>query len=329
MCFGFRQRKWSGQRWLLAFLALTLAPSAGWAQAVPNPAENIPHLVTFGAQGDAAWGDDDHCQTFFFLVPSGTKTPVYLRIYDADTGGQLDEKKGPWNTKIQYSIYGGAGAHSAADARAIDPKGNFRKGNLLASRTIGDDPALDGQWLTFGPFDPLTGELTPEFGGHVFKIIAQGLSGDDGNLYSYFLSTSATENKAVEGGNGFTYEYAFRLPAQPGARVDLYPFVGQNVVSIKQSNFDADADGQLKIFSVARNGQPATLSGDNTWTSSQHLIDPREKGLSLDLQYTKKGASPNDVVFYVTDQYDKALPFFAIPLGGKPRYKYTIDIRFH
>lgn len=298
------------------------------AQAVPNPEEGIPYLVTFGAAGDPAWGDDDHCQTFFFLVPKAATAPLYLRIFDPETGGKLDEKRGTWNTSTTFSVYGGSGAHSTPDAQATDPKGEFRAGNILEEKTFGQEAGTDGTWITLGPFDPHQGELVPEFGGYVFKVVAQGTAGDDGNLYAYFLSTSATENLAVEGGNGFTYEYSFRLPAEPGAQIHLYPFVARNVISIKQSNFDGDNDGELRLYSVARNGHPAALSGDNKWAASQHVVDKREKGLSMDIAYTKRGASPNDVVFFVTDQYDKALPFFAIPLGGKPRYKYSVDIRF-
>jgi hypothetical protein len=310
-----------------------LASGLAHAQAVPNPGENIPYLVTFGAKGDPGWGDDDHCQTQFFLIPKTTRGAIYIRVYDPGTGGALDERKGAWDTSTQFSVYGGPGAHSAADSRATNPQGDYRAGNLLAqeiydSPTKNEPEAHDKEWVTFGPFDPKQGEFISDFGGYVFKLLVEGKTGDDGNLYSFFLSTSPTDNIPVEGGNGFTYEYAFRLPSQPGAKVHLYPFIDKNVISIKQSNFDGDADGRLQLFSIARNGQPAQLSGDAQWASSQHIVDPREKGLSMDLAYTKKGASPNDVVFYVTDQYDKALPFFAIPLGGKPKYRYTVDIRF-
>ena len=56
-----------------------------------------------------------------------------------------------------------------------------------------------------------SGKYVEKLGGRVFKIIAQGISGDDGNLYRYFLSTSPLENIAIEGGNLFTYKYHFRL----------------------------------------------------------------------------------------------------------------------
>ena len=40
----------------------------------------------------------------------------------------------------------------------------------------------------------------------------------------------------------------------------------------------------------------------------------------------KKGDYKNDVVFYITNEYDMPVPFFAAPIGGVPRYKYKIKI---
>jgi len=60
-----------------AFSALYLfvASISAVAQAVPNPGENIASLVTFEAQADKSWGDDDFTQTFFFLVPKQNRAP--------------------------------------------------------------------------------------------------------------------------------------------------------------------------------------------------------------------------------------------------------------
>ncbi|RSK35385.1 hypothetical protein [Hymenobacter metallilatus] len=300
---------------------------AASGQAVPNPGENIAFLVTFGSQADKSWGDDDFTQTFFFLVPKENRQPVYIRVFDPDCGGQYDEAKFGWNTSTEFSLYGGAGAHSTPDARATEPKGQFRAGTLLKQAKFGADKAYDNKWFTFGPLNPLEGEFVKEFDGYVFKLVAQGKAGDDGNLYRYFMSTSPTQNVPVEGGNAFTYEYSFRLSPQKRAKTHLYPFVNDHVVSIKQSNFDIDGDVALKIFSVAKNGHPAKASGDNAWTSSTHLISDKEHGLSLDLQLTSLSKATNDLVFYVTDQYDVALPFFAVPLGGPPRYRYEVDVK--
>jgi hypothetical protein len=314
-------------RALACLLLLLLVSRSARAQAVPNPGENIAFLVTFGARADKSWGDDDFTQTFFFLIPKENRQPVYIRVFDPDCGGQHDEAKFGWDTTTEFSLYGGVGTHSAPDARATEPRGQFRAGTLLKQVRFGAEKTYDNKWYTLGPLNPLEGEFVKEFDGYVFKLIAQGRAGDDGNLYRYFLSSSPTQNVPVEGGNAFTYEYSFRLSPQKRARTHLYPFVNDRVVSIKQSNFDVDGDVSLKIFSVAKNGHPARTSGDNAWASSTHPITDQEHGLSLDMQLTSLSKATNDLVFFVTDQYDVALPFFAVPLGGPPRYRYEVDVK--
>ena len=300
------------------------------AQAVPNAGERVESLVTFGGQSDKMWGDDDFTQTFFFLIPEQQRTPVYIRVWDPDCGGKNDDLKGSANTTTSFSLYGGPGTFSGPQARDPRPTNPTPPGRLLKSITFGTDPKYDGKWYTFGPLNPLEGEMVDEFKGHVFKLVARGLTGNDGNLYRYFFSTSPTENVAVEGGNAFTYEYCFRLPATASkTTVHLYPFVNDKVVSIKQNNFDADNAATLNVFSIAKNGQPGTMSGDGEWTSSVFPVTPKEHGLSLDFRLTSTKPAPNDMVFYVTDQYDTAMPFFAIPLGGPPRYQYDINVKVH
>ncbi|GAA4042773.1 hypothetical protein GCM10022409_30890 [Hymenobacter glaciei] len=61
-----------------ALALLMTVPAHG--QAVPNPGERVESLVTFGAQSDKQWGDDDFTQTFFFLVPERQRSPVYIRV---------------------------------------------------------------------------------------------------------------------------------------------------------------------------------------------------------------------------------------------------------
>jgi hypothetical protein len=313
----------------LVALAFALTPQAQ-AQAVPNAGERVESLVTFGAQSDKMWGDDDFTQTFFFLVPSTQRAPVYIRVFDPDCGGKNDDLKGAANTTTSFSLYGGPGTFSGPQARDPRPTNPVPTGRLLKSQTFGNEPQYDGKWYTFGPLNPLEGEQVNEFKGRVFKLVARGLTGNDGNLYRYFFSTSPTANVSVEGGNAFTYEYCFRLPATATkTTVHLYPFVNDKVVSIKQSNFDADNAATLNVFSIAKNGQPGTMSGDGEWTSSVFPVSPKEHGLSLDFRLTSTKPAPNDMVFYVTDQYEKAMPFFAIPLGGPPRYQYDINVKVH
>lgn len=151
----------------------------------------------------------------------------------------------------------------------------------MASKTFINSDVYDGEWYTFGPFNPSEGELVPEYGGYIFKIISEGLAGDDGNLYKYFLSSSPTENKAIEGGNAFTFEYTFRLSDNINDIAHLYPYIEQNVFSIRMSNFDFDSDGEVNIVSMVKKGELSKASGDNVWVDTEHRIVDQEKRLHL------------------------------------------------
>lgn len=308
---------------LLSFAAIMLM-----GQSSPSPDENIPNLVTFGKDANTSYGDDDFSQTFFCVIPEDQKGSIYIRVFDPDTGNGLDELIGEANTVCRFSVYGGKGTLSASDARRESPAGNYKSGVLLASKTFDNKMDYNGKWYTFGPFNTLEGELMREYGGHVFKIIAEGLSGNDGNQYKYFLSSSPTENIPVEGANLFTFEYTFVLNASPNSVSHIYPYMDNNVVAIKINTFDFDSDGYLRIVSVAKKGEMVKSSGENEWVTSQHTVSEMEKKTSLDIQIIKKSASKNNnMVFYITNQYGELLPFYTIPIGGVPKYKYKIGIK--
>lgn len=312
---------------LFMFLAICIK---GFSQPVPAPDENIPYLVTFGADACTSWGDDDFSQTFFFLIPESHTEPIYIRIYDPDTGGAIDEINGYWNTKTRFCVYGGEGAHSDPDAREVDPMGNYRSGNLLATRVFGDEPEWDRKWFTFGPFSPTQGEFQEQFGGYVFKVIVEGIEGNDGNLYRYFLSTRPDQNIPIEGANAFAYEYTFRLWDDPNQVSHIYPYIDEHTISVRIFNFDWDDDGIIRLVSVARQGQLLKVSGDDDWARDEFAIYPEERNTSLDIQFHKQrfpAIRNNNVVVNIRNQYDQTLPFYVIPIGGVPQYKYSIGVR--
>jgi hypothetical protein len=314
----------------IAFLLLASAPLLSMAQPVPAEEENIPFLVTFGKDASSKWGDDDYCQVFFFTIPKDFKEPVYLRIFDPDCGGLNDEKNGEFNSLMKFSVYGGPGCITQDDARSVDPVGNFRSGNMLGSKAFAVDPKTDNDWYTFGPFNPAEGELAPKYGGYVFKLICQGMKGDDGNLYRYYMSTRPDRNIPVEGGNAFTFEYTFRLHSDPGQVSHVYPFIDDKVLSIMQYNFDWDDEGYIKLVSVASVGEFLKTSTEDTWASSRYIIKDSERGKSLDIQFRKDDSrviNNNNVVFYVRNQYGETLPFFTIPIGGIPRPQGEVAIK--
>ncbi len=294
------------------------------AQPVPAKDENIPFLITFGKDAERSWGDYELCEIFFFRIPFSYKDPFFIRVFDPDTGGAFDEQKSDFNTIIRFSIYGGNGAWSDKDARSVHPAGNYASGNLLDSKSFGNDQQYDQKWYTFGPFNPMEGESSDELNGYVFKIIAKGIKGDDGNLYRYFLSTESTDNKPVEGGNSFTYEYTFRLSDDQNHVSQIYPYIDDKVTSVKILNFDWDNDGFIRVVSVAKRGELCKISGDNEWQSTELPITGEERNTSLEIQFIKNKSEKiknNNVVVIVQNQYGISLPFFVIPIGGIPVYK--------
>lgn len=308
----------------LFLVSLTVLP-----QPVPAADENIPYLMTFGSDGETSWGDDDFSQTFFFKIPRTYSRPFYIRVYDPDIGGEVDEINGVWDTRMQYSVYGGDEAWSHDDAKGIEPTGNYDSGTLLASKIFGEDNRYDDDWYTFGPFNPTEGELVEEFDGYIFKVICDGLSGDDGNLYRYFLSTEPEENSPIEDGNAFTYEYSFRMWNNSDNISHIYPYIDTATIFVKQVNFDWDNDGYIRVVSRVRRGLLADISGEDEWAESKIKIDGEEINSSLDFQFIKR-KSPlvrnNNVVISVENQYGEYLEFFTVPIGGVPVYKPGITV---
>ena len=302
------------------------------AQEVPGPDENVPFLMTFGKEGGVtSWGDDDFSQTFFFALPKDYKEPFYIRVYDPEVGGKTDELNNFWNTRMMYSIYGGKGCYTHPEANGINPKGNYKSGTLLATRTFGMDNKLDERWFTFGPFNPADGEYYPKFQSNIFKIICDGISGDDGNLYRYAISRRPDANVPVDGANAFTYEYTFRMWNNNDTSFvsHIYPFIDSGCIFIQTRNFDWDNDGDFMVVSVVRKGHDLPLSGDDVWSESKMSIQDEEIGKSLDFRFYKKRGDlvkNNNVVVSVQNQYGENLPFFSAPIGGVPVYKPRIKV---
>jgi hypothetical protein len=315
---------------LMIVAGLVMSVMNIFSQPVPAGDENIPYLMTFGPKAGTSWGDDDYSQVFFFLIPRKFTEAIYIRVYDPDIGGQCDEINGAWDTRMNYSVYGGKDCYSSKDAQETQPQGNYKSGNLLASKAFGNQANYDKNWYTFGPFNPSEGELVTKFDGYVFKVICDGNAGDDGNLYRYYLSTRMDENKPVEGANAFAFEYSFRMHDDPNEVSHIYPFVDDRTITVKLANFDWDGDGMIRTVSVARHGQLSKVSAEDNWIEDELKIFDEEKNTSLDIQFIKKKSPPvrnNNVVINVRNQYGELLPFYVIPIGGVPKPRVEIGVQ--
>ena len=316
---------------ILAFL-LVLPNGAGLSgQAVPGKDENIPFLVTFGKEGKTSGGDDDFNQIFFFTILKDFKQPVYIRVFDPDCGGEHDEIQGDFNTKTLFSVYGGKGVdpEKNEDSKGLEIGLNFKKGNLLASKVFGSEARYDNKYYTFGPFNPTEGDLNEKWNSYIFKVVCEGVSGDDGNLYRYFLSRDPNNNLAIEGANAFTYAYTFRMWNDFKSVAHIYPFVDTGIVSIKQSNFDWDNDGTILVVSRYKQGIKVDISAEDNWIWSTIPIEPAEVKSSLDFQFHKRPGElvkNNNVVVTLKNQRGDALKFFSSPIGGVPVYQPKTNI---
>jgi len=288
--------------------------------------------VTFGHEGETSWGDDDFYQVWFFAIPRDYTQQFYIRIFDPDTGGENDEIQGEFNTRCLYSVYGGQGVDPEKndDSKGLLNGLNYKGGNLLASRVFGGEPRYDNKYFTFGPFNPTAGDFNNKWNSYMFKIVCEGVSGDDGNLYRYFLSRDAENNIPIEGANAFTYEYTFRMWNDFKSVAHIYPYVDTGVIYIRLRNFDWDSDGHILVVSRYKQGIDAPISGEDFWAESRIPIEPEEVGSSLDFQFHKRQGElvkNNNVVVTVENQRGDALKFFSSPIGGVPVYQSSIVIR--
>jgi len=314
---------------LIYIFTLLLISTLAYSQPVPNVDENIPHLMTFGNMAETSWGDDDFSQTFFFLIPEGYNQPFFIRVFDPDIGGEIDEiATGEFNTRCTYEVFGGEGNWSDDDAQEVDPTFNYKSGTLLDSRAFAENPRYDNDWFSFGPFNPAQGEYVEEFKGYIFKIICEGVAGDDGNMYNYYLSTSATENRLIEGANAFAYEYSFRMHNYNNEVSHIYPYVEDGTISVRIANFDWDSDGSIMVISASRLGSDVLTSDDDYWADDELGVQDDEIGKSFDFRFIK--AKPglvrnNNVVVNVRNQFGDAMRFYTIPLGGVPKYRGEVE----
>jgi hypothetical protein len=311
---------------ILAFLFGLQTAATISGQAVPGKDENIPFLVTFGKDGKTSWGDDDFSQIFFFSILKDFKQQFYIRVFDPDCGGEHDEIQGDFNTKTMFSVYGGKGVdpEKNEDSRGLYNGLNYKTGNLLASKIFGTEARYDNKYFTFGPFNPTEGEFNEKWNSYIFKIVCEGVSGDDGNLYRYFLSRDPNNNLAIEGANAFTYEYTFRMWNDFKSVAHIYPFVDTGIVSIKQSNFDWDNDGKILVVSRYKQGIEVPISIEDEWIRSTIPIEPAEVNSSLDFQFHKRQGDlvkNNNVVVTLENQRGDALKFYSSPIGGVPVYQ--------
>lgn len=169
-------------------------------------AGNEKSFATLGNMLDDRYIADVCSQAIFFAVPVELNEYMYLRVFDPDCGGAYDKPNGLWETNTVFEVYGGKGCISEADARRSLPEGDYKSGTILYRALFARESEVDSTWVTFGPFLPVQGETLEAYPGYAFfKLIVEGRTGNDGNIYA--LSVSSRPDKNAEVANSEVFEY--------------------------------------------------------------------------------------------------------------------------
>ena len=296
-------------------LGLSFVPVHAPAQQV----EVEPLLVVYGPQADSREGDPDRIERLFFSLPANLTGPLYLRLFDADTGGAWDSALGRLNGETGYRLYGGAGAFSAAprpepaqdgmQPAAFDPGAMPAPGGqLLHEAVIGPDATADNQWQTLTGFDPASGEV---IGDRVwFRLDVAGVAGDDGNAFAAAISRTADSLATPEGMDAISFAPTLRWPGSglPTTITLDVPDDGQ----VTLQNFDAAA-GQLQIVTDYED-LPVLASLQDRWSvQTLRIPDP-----TAAITVVKGFEKPNDVTISAFGSDGAALPLGLPPTRAQP-----------
>jgi PKD repeat protein len=276
----------------------------GTGAAAPLQAQEIPLSVTYGPAASTAEGDDDYRELIFFSVPADLQDRLYLRIFDPDTGGDHDLIYGEAeDTETRYALFGGNGALSAVAASVAPTPEDLATGELIREVSIGSSAVLDSKWQTIASFTPDQGELVGD--RRAFRLLVEGLSGNDANLFSATLSLRDRRNLAPEGLEIFAFSPTVRVPDEDSL-TELRFVVPADADRIVAHNFDA-ANGEVSLTTALRS-VPLAASGQDEWRETEVPILKRERGQPAAIVFAGGEEIPNDATFYVTDASGQPLP---------------------
>jgi len=263
-------------------------------------------LISYGPQASTREGDDDFRQIIYFQIPQSLRDTLYLRLFDADCGGENDSKYTEWDTPMSYKFCGGSGAFSQPEIKT--PQNIYNSafsGTLLTEKTFTQDPFADNHWINLAAFHPASGELLN--GSYYFKLVVEGVSGDDGNVYDVFVSTQPKRNAAPKGTSIFNYTPTIRLP-ETGIFAEMRCLVPRKLSSLHIYNFDISG-GKMGLETAFRSNVAVKSSGQDTWADTTLALEEKETGRMCALTFEGGVEIPNDATFYILGDDGAALPF--------------------
>lgn len=228
----------------------------------------------FGQDAPANRGDYNHSQLIYIEIPEFETKPVYLRIFDAEVGGYLDERHGTFDSETRFIVLGGNSAariHGGQTDFDKSPEifNDFSDEDIILDRTFGVDARFDGRYYNMGAL-PLEKGFRTIDGYRRFVFASLGIKGDDGNFFDFVLSHDPNDKVEPNDYRMFTYDLTMRTPAQRS-------FVGQIRIPV---------EGREKIYlsTFGMNYTPISVvipfqeertilsSGPDDWVTNEILI---------------------------------------------------------
>ncbi|MBU1061874.1 MAG: PKD domain-containing protein, partial [Candidatus Omnitrophica bacterium] len=281
----------------------------GFCVKVPGEDTNMRYLYVFGEDGKKSYGAKKQPQVIFLMIPEDYTGEMQISIYDPDVGGYIDEKSGKWDTETRFSIFGGKRAYSSIAGLSEAKITDFSQGTLLDAKKFGEDKSFDREVYHFTPIEAVKGEKIGKF--RYFKVLAEGLSGDDNNVFSLEVSPDSVQ--------AFSYSLSIRLSEVRGTKMALYPFIPLGTSKIIEYNYDVDPQGgEIELISATKSYK-IKASGTGVWANTKVDISPSEAGKRWVYEITKDRQPNANMAVYLTTDDGAAIPVFFAPGPDGPK----------
>jgi len=278
-------------------------------QEFPGEIENFPAWFVTGPDAAGDLGDDEHLQMIYMDVPVATDT-FYVWVFDPEGSGELDLIRGAENSAFRFSINGGAQTHIEAYLHSLPPPFLLNRLPALKEKTLGPDGKSDGKWMVLGPVKPQDGAWYEDKKSFRFRFMAEGISGDDANVFRIAVSRKAGKIVPIEGVQLFAYRLSLVLPDPPSVS-HLFPMIPKAAKKIVTGNFNWNSGGGMRIVTTARKGDVLTPSTPSAWAHDTVEIRHGEAGKPMDVQIIRSSATGRSPMsFCFGDETGKAIPVF-------------------
>lgn len=283
-------------KFFLAFILFLGVTSFGQPEQV--------RLATYGPSALIKEGDDNSFQVIYFRFKELTTDSIFVRVFDPDCGGSNDEKVGDWNTTTKFTFYGGKNSLQSVTNPLAER--DSVKGTLLSQFEYGVDGQTDNEWVTLGRF--AVSENDKSDGYYTYKLLIEGKSGDDGNIFDVFISGSSRKNLPVRGAEVFSYSPTLRFDKLPSQAVVRF-FNPQGNKQIEIATFDL-ASAPIALETPVRTKLPITASLEGKWASTNIELNRFEEDRVLGLLIGNGKEVPNSATFFVKSSNGLLLPVY-------------------